>query len=88
MDSRASVVMANAAGVSPGDAVLDPFAGSGGLLLASARVGAAYTVGVDINSSIDLSKVNSNFRQLNLSIPKAYFFGDIGEASLQVRPSP
>lgn len=40
MDAKTSLVMCNVAGLLPGDKVLDPFAGSGGLLLAAAELGA------------------------------------------------
>lgn len=44
MDHEAAFVMANQARIEPGMAVLDPYAGSGGLLLSAAALGAHTTV--------------------------------------------
>jgi tRNA (guanine10-N2)-methyltransferase len=52
MDPKTSLIMANTAGVLPGNRVLDPFAGSGGLLVAAAQMGAAATVAVDVNRCV------------------------------------
>lgn len=75
--------MANVAGVREGEKVLDPFAGSGGLLLAAAEMGAGLTVGVDVNDTIDLSKVAANFAEQVLPPPASYIFGDAGSAAVQ-----
>lgn len=48
MDPLLSLVMANMARIQPGHLVLDPFVGSGGLLVAAACFG-AYVVGTDID---------------------------------------
>ncbi|KAF6028131.1 TRMT11 [Bugula neritina] len=48
MDPTLSLLMANMAGVTRSSLVLDPFVGTGSLLLACAHYG-AYTVGTDIN---------------------------------------
>lgn len=82
MDPKTSLVMANIAGLQKGDRVLDAMAGGGGLLLAAAQLGAGMTVGVDVNTSIDLSKVHSNFEALDLPVPQ-YLFGDAGDERVQ-----
>lgn len=48
MDPQLSILMANQAGVLPGHLVLDPFVGSGSLLVAAAKFG-AYVMGTDID---------------------------------------
>lgn len=83
MDAKTSLVMANVAGVRTGDAVLDPFAGSAGLLLAAAEMGAGRTVGVDVNATIDLSRVAANFADQGLPPPASYLFGDAGSPEVR-----
>ena len=83
MDARTSLVMANVAGLREGDRVLDPFAGSGGLLLAAAEMGAGVTVGVDVNCTIDLGKVTANFEAQGLAPPARYLFGDAASPEIQ-----
>lgn len=48
MDPQLSLLMANQAKVKAGDLVLDPFVGSGSLLVAAAHFG-GYVVGTDID---------------------------------------
>ncbi|GFU47395.1 hypothetical protein NPIL_82442 [Nephila pilipes] len=48
MDPLLSLVMANMALIKPGDIVLDPFVGTGGLLVAAAHFG-GYVLGTDID---------------------------------------
>lgn len=48
MDAQLSLIMANQACVQPGHVVLDPFVGSGSLLVAAAQFG-AYVMGADID---------------------------------------
>lgn len=48
MDVTLSLIMSNLAKVSPNDLVLDPFVGSGSLLVAAAKHG-AYVIGCDID---------------------------------------
>ncbi|KAG8331278.1 tRNA methyltransferase 11 [Homalodisca vitripennis] len=48
MDAQLSLIMANIAQVQPGDLVLDPFVGSGSLLIAAASFG-GYVFGSDID---------------------------------------
>lgn len=48
MDPQLSLLMANQAKVNHGDIVLDPFVGSGSLLVAAAEFG-AYVIGGDID---------------------------------------
>mgnify|MGYP001944595187 CR=1 FL=1 len=51
MPADRALLMANLAGVQQGNVVLDPFCGSGGLLIASALLGAS-TVGADIDDAL------------------------------------
>lgn len=48
MDAQLSLLMANMARLRPGDLVLDPFVGSGSLLVAAASCG-AMVIGADID---------------------------------------
>lgn len=48
MDPQLSLLMANQARVKDGDIVLDPFVGSGSLLVAAAQFG-GYVLGTDID---------------------------------------
>lgn len=48
MDPQLSLLMANQAKVKNGDIILDPFVGSGSLLVAAAHFG-GYVVGTDID---------------------------------------
>lgn len=48
MDPLLSLVMGNMACIKPGDIVLDPFVGTGGLLIAAAQYG-AFVLGTDID---------------------------------------
>ncbi|XP_053667724.1 tRNA (guanine(10)-N2)-methyltransferase homolog [Anopheles marshallii] len=72
MDPQLSLLMANQALVRSGDLVLDPFAGSGSLLVAAAKFG-AYVVGADIDYMIVHGKskptrVNQKVREEDESI--------------------
>uniref|UniRef100_A0A2C9GUM1 tRNA (guanine(10)-N(2))-methyltransferase TRMT11 n=1 Tax=Anopheles culicifacies TaxID=139723 RepID=A0A2C9GUM1_9DIPT len=72
MDPQLSLLMANQALVQRGDLVLDPFAGSGSLLVAAAKFG-AYVLGADIDYMIvhGISKptrVNQKVREKDESI--------------------
>lgn len=48
MDAQLSLLMANHAKVKEGDLILDPFVGSGSLLIAAAKFG-GYVFGTDID---------------------------------------
>lgn len=48
MDPQLSLLMANQARIKNGDIILDPFVGSGSLLVAGAEFG-AYVIGTDID---------------------------------------
>ncbi len=85
MEPKASLVMCHAASLRPGDSVLDPMAGGGGLLLAAAQLGAGRTVGVDVNVTIAVDRIEANFHELGLPPPAAFVFGDVGEAAVQER---
>lgn len=49
MDPALSILMANQAAIRPGDLVVDPFVGTGSLLLTAALLGQAYVMGSDID---------------------------------------
>lgn len=44
MDAQLALIMANQAQVKPGDILLDPFVGSGSLLVAAAHFGGIYSI--------------------------------------------
>lgn len=48
MDAQLSLLMANQAQIKPGDLCLDPFVGSGSLLIAAAQFG-GHVLGTDID---------------------------------------
>lgn len=48
MDPQLSLIMANQAQVRQGDLILDPFVGTGSLLVAASQFG-GYTLGTDID---------------------------------------
>ena len=61
MDAEMSFLMANAAGVSEGSCVLDPFCGTGGILLACGACGAdpEMSFGVDIDTAVLTGKLSA-----------------------------
>lgn len=72
MDPQLSVLMANQALVRPGHLVLDPFVGSGSLLVAAAKFG-AYVMGSDIDylmlhAKTRPSRISQKVRELDESI--------------------
>lgn len=72
MDPLLSLVMANMACIKPGDIVLDPFVGSGGLLVAAAHYG-AFVFGTDIDylmlhGKAKPSRLNQKHRDADESI--------------------
>jgi tRNA (guanine10-N2)-methyltransferase len=74
MDAELSNVMANLAQVKPGSVVLDPFCGTGSILISCALLG-AYCVGMDIDIRVlrgsgETGGVASNFRQFGLPAPE------------------
>ncbi|GKY95054.1 hypothetical protein MPSEU_000469700 [Mayamaea pseudoterrestris] len=74
MDAELSFVMTNLGLVSQSDAVLDPFVGTGSILLSCAYRG-AYCVGTDIDFRVlrgkgTDQKIWSNFRQFQLPRPE------------------
>jgi len=74
MDAELSFVMANLAGVGQSSVVLDPFVGTGSILVSCAARG-AYCVGTDIDIRVlrgkgENSNVVSNFRQFDLPRPE------------------
>jgi len=85
LEPRLTLLLANLACVGPTTAVLDPYCGSGGTLLAAAHMGASACVGVDINGTISTTRVWSNFFHADLNPPTAYIFGDCGSQELQDR---
>jgi tRNA (guanine10-N2)-methyltransferase len=74
MDAELSFVMANLGQVEPGCHVMDPFVGTGSILLSCALKG-AYCIGTDIDLRVLRGKghdenVRSNFRQFALPRPE------------------
>jgi tRNA (guanine10-N2)-methyltransferase len=70
MDSELSLIMANQALAKPGSLVLDPFVGTGSLLITCAYFG-AMTIGGDIDFLVMVGKgkeknIVSNFKQYNV----------------------
>ena len=66
MNSSLARVMCNLAGVRPGDIVLDPFCGGGGILCEASHIGASV-VGIDLSwkllvgARVNLSKISLNY---------------------------
>ncbi|PAV84744.1 hypothetical protein WR25_13677 [Diploscapter pachys] len=103
MDPELSFIQANIAGIKSGDLVLDPFSGTGGLLIPAAHFG-AYVIGAEINYSIakaigkssrhgvkyrnDEESVEGNFEQYGLS--DQYLSTILADASIHgvYRPGP
>ncbi|KAG5180086.1 S-adenosyl-L-methionine-dependent methyltransferase [Tribonema minus] len=83
MDHEVSFVMANHAQVRAGDAVLDPFAGSGGLLLAAAALGAGVTVGIETDARLRYHQLAANFEQARVVPLTALVHGDMASAEAQ-----
>ena len=73
LDNEVSLLMASFAHVRRGSLVLDPFVGTGSILIACARFG-AFCVGTDIDIRVLRGKkgrnVFSNFRQYGLPLPE------------------
>lgn len=74
MDAELSFIMTNLARVNKGSMVLDPFCGTGSIMLSCACRG-AYTVGTDIDIRVlrgrsSEENVYSNFRQFELPRPE------------------
>lgn len=65
MNSQLARAMCNLAGIQPGDLVLDPFCGGGGILCEIAALG-AKTIGIDLNWRL-LSGALTNLSQMPLS---------------------
>jgi tRNA (guanine10-N2)-methyltransferase len=74
MDNELSLVMANMGLVKPGSVVLDPFVGTGSILVACAKFGASVTVGFDIDVRVLRGKggntLFTNFEQYGLPLPE------------------
>jgi tRNA G10 N-methylase Trm11 len=83
MEHEAAFVMANQARITSGMSVLDPYAGSGGLLLTAAVVGAAVTVGIEMDKRLRYAQLNSNFEQQQLPSLTALIHGDSATAAVQ-----
>ena len=79
MDVQLSFVMAHQGLVRPGSIVMDPFVGTGSLLIACAAMGASLTIGTDIDVRVlkgmnriartTDSNIFTNFQQYNLPPP-------------------
>lgn len=81
MDAELAFVMANMAGVGKGDLVLDPFCGTGGIMVACKAMG-AHVVGGDINILALRGKghgtdVAANFEQYGLGGPLGLLRADV-----------
>jgi tRNA (guanine10-N2)-methyltransferase len=89
MDAELAFVAANFAHVKPGSLVLDPFCGTGSILVSCARLG-AHVVGSDLSLTVlrgkaDGRDVTSNFDQYGLPRPLGIVRGDVLNAPF--RPS-
>lgn len=69
MDPQLSLIMANQAQVQKGDVVLDPFVGTGSLLVAASHFG-GYTLGTDI----DFLMLHGRTRPSRISQKVRYLF--------------
>ncbi len=80
MNSQLSVVMSNMAQVKCGSVVLDPFVGTGSILVPASTLG-AMCVGMDIDARIlagkDGKNITSNFQQYSIRHPEI-LKGDMG----------
>lgn len=74
LDNEVALLMASFAHVRKGSVVLDPFVGTGSILIACAQFGARLCVGTDIDIRVLKGKkgrnVYSNFRQYGLEPPE------------------
>jgi tRNA (guanine10-N2)-methyltransferase len=74
LDNEVALLMASFAHVKKGSVVLDPFVGTGSILIACAQFGAHFCVGTDIDIRVLRGKkgrnVFSNFRQYGLPLPE------------------
>jgi tRNA (guanine10-N2)-methyltransferase len=73
LDNEVALLMASFAHITKGSFVLDPFVGTGSILIACAQFGAHLCMGTDIDIRVLRGKkgrnVNSNFAQYNLTPP-------------------
>lgn len=81
MDAELAFVMANMAQIRPGDVVLDPFCGTGSILVSCAWLG-AHVVGSDLNLKVlrgkcDGNCVLSNFSQYGVPLPIGVLRADL-----------
>ena len=88
MCHEVAFLMSNMASVKKGDAVLDPYAGSCGILLASAAFGAAKTVGIEIRSWPEEDEIRENYRERGLPFGAealSVVRGDCMDEAVQIR---
>lgn len=88
MDAELAFVMANMAGVGDGSLVLDPFCGTGSILVACRAVG-AHVMGGDINMLALRGKgkerdIGANFRQYGLDGPLGLLRMDVLNSAVRV----
>jgi tRNA (guanine10-N2)-methyltransferase len=81
MDAELAFVAANFAHIKPGALVLDPFCGTGSILVSCARLG-AHVIGADLNLSVlrgkmDGVNIESNFDQYSLPRPLGILRADL-----------
>mmetsp|Transcript_29412 Transcript_29412/g.113878 ORF Transcript_29412/g.113878 Transcript_29412/m.113878 type:complete len:465 (-) Transcript_29412:810-2204(-) len=72
MDAELSFIMANQAVVKPGTLVMDPFVGTGSIIISASAFG-AEVIGSDIDMNVlrgnEDKNIRSNFSQYNLNFP-------------------
>lgn len=87
MDAELAFVMANKAGIRDGDLVLDPFCGTGGIMVACKALG-AHMVGADINILTLRGRgcgadITANFEQYGLDGPLGLLRADILNSAIR-----
>lgn len=87
MDAELAFVMANMAGIRGGDLVLDPFCGTGGIMVACKAL-EAHVVGADINIMTLRGKgrgadIAANFEQYGLDRPLGLLRADILNSAIR-----
>jgi 16S rRNA G966 N2-methylase RsmD len=80
--------MCNIAGIRPGQAILDPFAGSCSILMAAAMIhGSCRTVGIEIahNGLVNRADIRRDFVTRNLTLPCDLVHGDCTDVRVRRR---
>jgi tRNA (guanine10-N2)-methyltransferase len=89
MDAELAFVMANMAHVRPGSLILDPFCGTGSVLVSCARLG-AHVIGSDLSINVlrgkpDGTNIVSNFDQYGLTRPVGILRSDLLHSPFQTK---